>query len=272
MSVHVPKDMLSNYLKTGVKMTSETEYHRNFSLEKAYEFLRSKNLESVAEEIQVSRDQFMSYSSTLRRAKVIRVLNNKGLLDEFVEKYWPSGKTKSGQTRIQFWLRLYDRFKSSEGQDEDENVENEDTEDADSTSEKQFAYERDLHNYLVNNLVKIERGLRLYQGNDGTSGNEFPVDENGRRIDILAIDAKGIPVVIELKVSRGHERTIGQALYYAEMVKKLLGINSVRIVIVASEISKELELATASLPNVELFQYKISMELSKVLNRSGSVS
>jgi hypothetical protein len=253
-------------------MTNETQYSRNFSLNTAYDFLRSKNLDSVAEEIQVSRDQFKSYTSTLRRAKVTRVLNNKSLLNEFIENYWQSGKTKRGQARIQFWLNLYDRFKSSEGQDEEGNVEGEDTEDADNYSEKQFAYERDLHNYLVNNLVKIERGLRLYQANDGTSGNEFPVDENGRRIDILALDSKGTPVVIELKVSRGHERTIGQALYYAEMVKKLLRFNAVRIVIIASEISKELALATESLPNVELFEYKISMELSKVNNKTGSAS
>jgi hypothetical protein len=101
-----------------VKMTNENEYNSNFSLDNAYEFLRSKNLDSVAKEIQISKDQFKSYTSTLRRAKVTRVLNNKGLLNEFIEKYWPSGKTKRGQARTQFWLNLYDRFESNEGQDE----------------------------------------------------------------------------------------------------------------------------------------------------------
>ena len=104
--------------KQMVKMTNENEYNSNFSLDNAYEFLRSKNLDSVAKEIQISKDQFKSYTSTLRRAKVTRVLNNKGLLNEFIEKYWPSGKTKRGQARTQFWLNLYDRFESNEGQDE----------------------------------------------------------------------------------------------------------------------------------------------------------
>jgi hypothetical protein len=105
-------------IKQWSKMTNENEDSRNFSLDDAYEFLRSKNLDSIAEEIKNSRDQFKSYTSTLRRAKVTSVLNNKGLLNEFIEKYWPSGKTKRGQARTQFWLNLYDRFKSSEGQDE----------------------------------------------------------------------------------------------------------------------------------------------------------
>jgi len=109
--------------QSDIKRSNGNEYSSNFSLDDAYEFLRSKNLDSVAKEIQISRDQFKSYTSTLRRAKVTRVLNNKGLLNEFIEKYWPSGKTKKGQARTQFWLDLYDRFKSSEGQDEQENTE-----------------------------------------------------------------------------------------------------------------------------------------------------
>jgi RecB family endonuclease NucS len=39
---------------------------------------------------------------------------------------------------------------------------------------------------------------------------EFPAGD--RYIDILAVDAQGSFVVIELKVSRGYDRVIGQLL------------------------------------------------------------
>ena len=42
-------------------------------------------------------------------------------------------------------------------------------------------------------------------------GVEYPIEDG--RIDILAIDKNERPVVIELKVSHGRNRTIGQLLY-----------------------------------------------------------
>lgn len=48
---------------------------------------------------------------------------------------------------------------------------------ADSGSQE-FAYERDLRNYLSKNLGSLETGLRLYEDEDLT-GVEFPV--GGRR-------------------------------------------------------------------------------------------
>jgi len=68
---------------------------------------------------------------------------------------------------------------------------------------------------------------------------EFQVDEQGpsRRIDILAKDRGGLPVVIELKVSRGHEKTVGQALYYRARIKQRFGAERVRIFIVAQRLA-----------------------------------
>lgn len=140
----------------------------------------------------------------------------------------------------------------------------EEEEEAETLEESQFAYESDLRDYLANNLHLIEPGLKLYEGADGTSGVEFAIDNAGRQLDILALDRSRLPVVIELKVRRGHERTIGQALYYQAMVRRLLAVPSVRIIIVAREISKELRVASEALPNVELFEYKLSMELQRV--------
>ena len=91
---------------------------------------------------------------------------------------------------------------------------------------------------------------------------EYPVD--GRRIDILAQDSSGKPVVIELKVSRGHERTIGQALYYRAKIKEAFKTPIVRIFIVALEMSPELRMAATEVPNVSLFEYSLSMTVKKL--------
>ncbi len=81
----------------------------------------------------------------------------------------------------------------------------------------EFAYESDLRNYLAKNLSIIEPGFKLYQ-DEGITGVEF--DVGGRRIDILAVDAKGALVVVELKVSRGYDRVVGQLLRYMAWIRK----------------------------------------------------
>lgn len=126
----------------------------------------------------------------------------------------------------------------------------------------EFAYEADLRDYLAKNLTKLELGLRLYE-DEGITGIEFPV--GGRFIDILAIDAKGGLVVIELKVSRGYDRVIGQLMRYVGWIKKNLAEpnQNVRGVIVAREISEDLLLACSLIPSVELFEYELSLSLKR---------
>jgi len=80
-----------------------------------------------------------------------------------------------------------------------------------------FAYESDLRNFLAKNLHVLERGLRLYE-EEGITGVEFPA--GGRFIDILATDANGAYVVIELKVSRGYDRAVGQLRRYMGWIAK----------------------------------------------------
>ncbi len=127
----------------------------------------------------------------------------------------------------------------------------------------EFAYEADLRNYLAKNLSTIEPGLQLYQ-EEGITGVEFPV--GGRFIDILAIDAKGALVVIELKVSRGYDRVVGQLMRYMAWIQKNQAEpgQQVRGVIVAREISEDLLLACSLLPNVQLFEYELSLKLNPV--------
>ncbi len=122
-----------------------------------------------------------------------------------------------------------------------------------------FAFERDLRNYLSKNLSVIEAGLALYKDEE-FEGIEFPV--GGRFIDILAVSKTGDFVVVELKVSRGHEKIIGQLLRYMGWVQKNLAAGkSVRGVIVASDITEDLKLAASQIRNVRLFEYELSFKL-----------
>jgi hypothetical protein len=128
---------------------------------------------------------------------------------------------------------------------------------------REFAYEKDLQNYLSKNLDLIEPGLSLYE-EDGITGIEYPA--GGRFIDILAIDRNNNYVVIELKVSRGYDRVIGQLLRYVSWVKKNITENNqtVRGVIIAREISEDLTLVCEELNNVNLFEYQLSVQLNKI--------
>ena len=86
---------------------------------------------------------------------------------------------------------------------------------------------------------------------------EFPV--GARRVDILANDKAALPVVVELKVSRGNECTIGQALYYRAKIKEMFNVERVRIFIAALPLGPELRAAAKKLPDALLFEYSLSM-------------
>lgn len=127
----------------------------------------------------------------------------------------------------------------------------------------EFAFERDLRNYLGKNLSLIEPGLKVFE-EEGINGIEFPV--GGRFIDILAVDSNREFMVIELKVSRGYDRTVGQLLRYMGWVtKNIAGGKKVRGVIVASEITEDLRLAASLIPDVKLIEYELSLKLHPLI-------
>lgn len=146
---------------------------------------------------------------------------------------------------------------------QDEIIEAEETDEYGLEQPKEFAYERDLKNFLAKNLHLLAQNLRLYE-DEGITGIEFPV--GGRFIDILAVDENNNYVVIELKVSRGYDRVIGQLLRYVAWIEKNLAESGqlVKGMIVAREISEDLLLATSKVPDVELFEYELLVNLKKV--------
>jgi len=128
----------------------------------------------------------------------------------------------------------------------------------------EFLLEKDLQNYLAKNLECIEPGLKLYE-NEDIRGLEFEAG-NGRRIDILAVDRSGALVVIELKVSKGYDRVVGQLLRYVNWIKVNVAEHGqqVRGMIICRVMSDDLRLACAGNPNVELLEYQLSVSVTKV--------
>jgi len=230
----------------------------SFPLRDAYKYLSDNGYDAEVSEIRESQDTYRSYfKSSCRKAKVIHLLDEKDLMDKFLEQFWISGKTQKGITRLNRLRRLYEKlmYENEEEEGEAEEEFNEGT---------SFAYEEDLKNYLSENLPIIEAGLKLYEGEDGRNGIEYSVDTNHKRVDILAIDTKDVPVVIELKVSRGYEKVIGQTLYYKSRIKNIFNTDKVRMIIIAREITEQLKLATEDITDVELFEYNLSIKLDKV--------
>ncbi len=142
-------------------------------------------------------------------------------------------------------------------------------EDSEPQGSAEFAYEKDLRNYLAKNLSVIESDLTLYE-DEGINGIEFPV--GGRFIDILAVDSSGDFVVIELKVSRGYDRVVGQLMRYMAWIRKNQAEpeQSVRGIIVAREISEDLLLACSLLAGVQLFEYELSLAVRQVDTETGT--
>jgi hypothetical protein len=130
-----------------------------------------------------------------------------------------------------------------------------------SSEASQFAYEHDLRDYLARNLRLIEPGLTLY-ADEGITGVEFPA--GGRYIDILAVDRDGGYVVIELKVSKGYDRVVGQLLRYMGWIEQHHAEpgQQVRGVIVAKEMTEVLKQTCSRVQAIQLYEYALSVTLT----------
>lgn len=229
-------------------------------LKEAYPFAHDKGLGAEAENIRSLRITWSrAADSSVRRGGIVGLFQEKGVFQEFLDLHWPNGKTPSGQTKIRWYLRLWEDYQRWQAGDATPAEGPEAEEDAE---EQAFRYETDLRHTLADNLGVVEKGLTLYE-RDGRTGEEYPAGD--RYIDILARDERGDFVVFELKVSRGHERAVGQLLYYMGWVKRHLAAGGrVRGIIVAREISDELKLAREETKNVELFEYEMRVTVKKV--------
>jgi len=237
-----------------------------FKIFDAYQFAAEHGLQSDLDTIlSTPIHSRIKRPHVVRKGRLVQLFEERGLMAAFTQLHWPALTTQAGQRRRKQYLEqtvLNDRLMEREEVDEVDAVEGPPLE------EESFAVEADLRNFLGHNLQVIEPGLKLYAEGD-RQGIEYVLD--GGRIDILAIDRDGRPVVIELKLSRGRNRTIGQLLYYMGWVDQHLSRGPSRGMIVAREIPDDLRLATARVDGVSLFRYRISMSLERI-QTGGSTS
>jgi len=230
---------------------------RYLQLNDAKKYLNENHLENIQNEYIKFRENIWndigkSRGRVVIKGFIVNILDKNNLLNDFINKYWLNGKTEDGEIIIK---RYKNKYHSYINVTEVELPEDDDSE---------FANESDLRDYLVKNLSAIENGLTLYKDNNGKEGVEYPVDENNKRIDILAIDKNNIPVVIELKVKRGYEKVIGQCQYYKNKLKSIFNTNEVRVIIIAKEITDYLKMGIMDMKGYELFEYKLKFELESI--------
>jgi len=226
-----------------------------FPLREAYPFAQEHGLGIEATDIREMEIEWDRGSgSRVRRGRMIQIFEKHGLMEKFISRHWPFGATPSGEARQRACIRIADEYAQFLAADE--------TDQEDGLAEEaisfQFALEAHLRDFLARNLNQIEPGLRLYD-HGGKSGIEFALE--GGRIDILAVDRSGAFVVIELKLSQGRNKALGQLLYYMGWIDQHLGNGQCRGVVIANEISEELAIAVARVPGVKLFRYNMNFSL-----------
>ena len=201
----VEKDLLDTLLNMLEQPT------QTLSLKAAYAFGAQHGLEREVTDIREMVIEWdSSYTSSLRRGYIIALFEQHGLFEAFKKQYWPFGNTPTGETKRRRYLRIkadYEAFLAGRGPEPGGDNGTETSLEEDQPLE--FALEAHLRDFLAKNLDRVESGLRLYSTAD-SDGVEFSVD--GGRIDLLAVDRAGRFVVIELKLSQGRNRTLGQLL------------------------------------------------------------
>lgn len=126
-----------------------------------------------------------------------------------------------------------------------------------------LSIERDLEESLVQNLAMLERGMTLYRDGDIT-GRQLDTGVVGI-IDLVAIDANGNFVVIELKAGKAADSVCGQILGYISWLKKeLAGGKLVRGIIVASDFTDRLRYAVDAVGSILLVKYGVTFSFTDV--------
>jgi len=136
---------------------------------------------------------------------------------------------------------------------------NEDEHEVLETIDASLSLERDLHSYLATRVSELESGLVLVD-----NGVEYQTDAG--RIDILANDAQGALVVIELKAGKARDNALGQILGYMGCIASSSDAEAhvIRGILVASDFQQRVVYAAKALPTVKLVKYRMSFGFEEI--------
>lgn len=137
--------------------------------------------------------------------------------------------------------------------------------DSQSEDEQGFGLERQLRDFLSDNIGSIVingKKLKLYVDQTGKDGVEYPTDVGF--IDALGIDDNENFYVFELKRNNGSDKVIGQVARYMGWVKKTIGAGKVvNGIVVAKSVNEKLRYAASVMSNVYLYEYKVQFFLNE---------
>lgn len=137
------------------------------------------------------------------------------------------------------------------------NVPQEPEEIEDAVAKVDIQMERDLENFLVNNLNLIEDGLKLYE-EDGRNGRQYPTDVG--TIDLLCKKGDDF-VVVELKKGRSSDIVVGQISRYIGWIRENLSDGrEVRGIIIVHDFDPKLKYAVFAHEKLELKYYEIQIK------------
>ena len=237
----------------------DNDNKKRFPMREAYAFAAAHGLAAEATKIRGMEIEWdRSYTTTVRRGYILREFERAGLLAKFTAQCWPAGDSAEGAAERRRCLRIadeYDAWMAGIGPEEPPEV------GEPSPASAEFALEAHLRDFLAKHPDQIEPGLQLHKTGEVT-GVEYPVE--GGRIDLLAVDKAGKFVVIELKVSQGRNKALGQLLYYMAWVDKNLGNGPCRGIVIGSEIAPELIVAISRTPGVSLRRYRMQFSVEAV--------
>jgi len=151
-------------------------------------------------------------------------------------------------------IRCYKKFRDNEVEDTTETaIEIAGLILKDKREGKTFELEAHLQRFLREEIEQLEQGLVIVDG-----GAERSV--NSGEIDILAQDANGKFVVIELKRDLARRETIGQVTGYMGDIMDEESLDEVRGIIVAGDFDKSCRSALRAIPNLTLKKYRFSFQ------------
>ncbi|MDR5798968.1 MULTISPECIES: endonuclease NucS domain-containing protein [Caballeronia] len=128
-----------------------------------------------------------------------------------------------------------------------------DDEEIEQLIETSISLERDVEEHLIRNLESLEKGLRFVGRQE--------VTEVGR-IDILAEDASGRRVVIELKVGEAKDAAIGQIARYLGYYARTDG-KPPRGMLIASEFPEPVRYAAEAVRDLALITYRVQFAFDR---------
>lgn len=135
-------------------------------------------------------------------------------------------------------------------------------------AEVSLEMERDLEDFLINNLRLIEQGLEIYVDEQGRKGRQYTTDVG--TIDLLCKNGEDF-VVVELKKGRASDTVVGQiSRYIGWVTENLAEGHDVRGVIIVHEFDPKLKYAVLAHEKLQLKYYEIQINFiseQEVINK-----